>query len=194
MRAVPILLALAGLTIPLLPGQAEAAVLLPGHRLFWNGIAGSFGPTFGGEGPAVYGSIRLGLRLLPIVPELRLREGVAASGKPDERQVGGVAAGARVLLPAPPVLIPSFFVAFSHQHEVPMAAFRKAPLQSLFGVGEGIVHRSGFETGIGLELRPDPTGVFGIWADGTALIYPGTPGPPVTLLAEIGISLSFGPK
>lgn len=172
----------------------QAALLLPGHRLFWNGAAASFGPTFGGEGPAIYGTLKFGLRIFPLVPELRLREGVAAVGKAESRQIGAFSAGARVLLPAPPILIPSFFVAFSHQHEIPMASFKNAPFSSLFGMNDDTTHRTGFEGGLGLELRPDPSGVFGIWADGTVVVYPVTAGPPVTLLAEIGISLSFGPK
>ena len=173
---------------------ANAAGLLPGARPFWNGIGLSFGSTVGPAAPVIYGHLTLGLRLMILVPELTLREGVVGSGTPSARQVGDVAAGVRILLPSIPILVPSLRVAFTHQHELPWADFTAMPIQALLGVHKNTTHRTGIEGGLGLELRPDPLGVLGIWAQANALVFPGTPGPPVTVLAEIGIALSFGPR
>lgn len=177
----------------LAPLDASAAGLLPGMRPLWTGVGGGGGPTIPEGQGAGYGHITLGLRLLPVVPELTLREGVAAVGTSEMRQVGTVAAGARFLLPSLPILVPSLRIAFSHQHEAPWSIFVAQPMATLFGTGAGITHRTGFEAGAGLELRLDPKGIVSIWTQANALVYPGSKGPPVTVVIEGGIAFSAGP-
>lgn len=171
-----------------------SAGLLPGVRPLWTAIGASGGPTIAGGEAAAYGHLSLGLRLMPVVPELTLREGIVGAGTPTMRQVGSFAAGARFLLPALPILVPSFRVAFSHQHEQPWAEFQEAPLASVFGVHQKITHRTGFEAGGGIELCLDPKGILSLWVQGTAMVYPGSAGPPVTVLVEGGIAFSAGPR
>lgn len=163
------------------------------ERPVWLGLGGAGGISAGEVSGVAYFNLTLGLRLAPIVPEFTLRQGLRGKGSA-EMQVGGVAVGARFLLPRLLATRGYFRLAFSQQHEVQWDHFLGAPMKTLFGVGEGLTHRSGFETGGGVELRLGPRGVVGFWAQGTLLVFPGTAGPPVTTVLEAGLSFSIGPK
>jgi len=135
--------------------------------------------------------VSLGLRLLPIVPELGLRLG--PSGDP-ATVLGNFWAGLRVMLPAPPFLRPNFRIAFSHMNELESSRWDQAPFQGLFGTHPDTRHRPGFETSLGLELMADPKKVLGIWVQATAIVLPDDLGPPFTGLIEFGLSFEAGPN
>jgi hypothetical protein len=187
------LLLLALLTAP----DLATAGPMAGERPVWFGI----GPGFSGTAPApdVGGGIAthftLGLRLLPVSPELILRDGIAGLGSSNLRHVGGVGAGVRFLLPKLAILRGTFRVAFAHQHELAWGLYTEnigSVLKATFGVHEKIVHRTGFELGGGLELTPIPGGPLGFYVQVNAIVLPETEGPAVTVMTELGLSVAVG--
>lgn len=173
--------------------SANAAVKPFSERIVWMGF-GAAGGLSGGEVAGVgYLNFTLGLRFFPVVPEFTLREGIRGRAEA-QTHIGGVAAGARFLLPKLGPVRGYFRVAFSHQHEVQWDHFLGAPFKTLFGVDDGINHRSGFETSGGVELKLGPKGILGLWVQATLMVFPETAGPPVTAAAEGGLSIAFGPK
>ncbi|MBN93723.1 MAG: hypothetical protein CL928_06550 [Deltaproteobacteria bacterium] len=178
----------------LLGASAAQAGILYGGRPLWIGVGGAMGGrvSLEGESPgALMGDLGVGLRLLPIVPEVGLRLG--PSGDP-AIVLGSFWAGVRVMLPSPPFLRPNFRIAFSHMNELEGAKWSAAPFQGLFGTHPDVRHRPGLETSIGLELMADPKKVLGIWAQATAIVLPDQQGPPFTGLIEIGVSFEAGPN
>jgi len=162
-------------------------------RVVWMGFGGGGGVSGGDVSGVGYLNFTFGLRLLPVVPEFSLRDGLRGTTGVDTH-VGGVAIGARFLLPRLLIARGYFRLAFSQQHEIPWDRFLEAPLQSVFGFGEGLSHRSGFEGGGGVEIKLGPKGIVGLWAQGTVLVFPESAGPPVTAVVEAGLSLALGPK
>jgi len=178
----------------LLGASAAQAGILYGGRPLWIGVGGATGGRVALEGDntgAIMGGLGIGLRLLPIVPEVGVRIGPA--GDP-ATVLGNFWAGVRVMLPAPPFLRPNFRIAFSHMNELEGAKWEETPFQGLFGTHPDVRHRPGFETSIGLELMADPKKILGIWVQATALILPDELGPPFTGLIEFGVSFEAGPK
>ncbi len=174
-----------------LAAPAAANVFPLGERPFYLAIGGS-GAIAGVEDSGVgYANLTLGLRFIPLSPEITVREGL---GRDPLHHLTSIAAGARVLLPKLLILRGSFRFAFSHQHELLFTKAQADPGKAIFGIHEEMTHRSGFETGMGLELMPDPKGIFGIFAQVNALFFPASAGPPFYVLGEFGISLSFGPQ
>ena len=172
---------------------AHAAKKPLSERIVWLGLGGGGGLSGGDVSGVGYLNFTLGVRLLPVVPEFSLREGFR--GKDGvEMHIGGVAVGARFLLPKLLIARGYFRLAFSHQHEVQWEYFLDRPFKTLFGVDDGLTHRSGFEAGGGVEVKLGPKGIFGLWAQATVLVFPLTAGPPVTAVIEGGLSISIGPK
>jgi hypothetical protein len=188
------------LILPLTLWATPAQAGLLNERPIWVGVGFSGGgalttpvETFG----TGYGHLHLSLRLLPVAPEVILREGIAGKRGGLPFHHGGLAAGVRILLPKFLVLRPSLRVAFSHEHRTTWAHLKTEPIKVIFGVAEGIEHRSGAETGFGLELQLDPKGHVHLALDGTAQFLfaddgwdPGT----FTGLWEIGVRFALGPK
>jgi hypothetical protein len=171
--------------------RAEAAGLPFNERPLWMAFGVAGGATAVEGAGAAYTHFTVGLRFIPVVPEISWREGIG--GQP-HRHLTSIAAGGRFLLPAPPGLNPNFRFAFSHQHELPFDEFLDQPFAAIFGTHKQISHRTGFEAGAGLELCLDPKGVLGIWAQATVLVFPGTAGPPATVIGEGGLSVAVGPR
>jgi hypothetical protein len=116
--------------------SANAAAKPFSERIIWIGF-GAGGGLSGGEVAGVgYLNFTLGLRFFPVVPEFTLREGIRGTSSV-ETHIGGVAAGARFLLPKLGPVRGNFRLAFSHQHEVQWDQFLAAPLKALFGVDDG---------------------------------------------------------
>ena len=173
--------------------SANAAAKPFSERIIWIGF-GAGGGLSGGEVAGVgYLNFTLGLRFFPVVPEFTLREGIRGKSSV-ETHIGGVAAGARFLLPKLGPVRGNFRLAFSHQHEVQWDQFLAAPFKALFGVDDGINHRSGVETGGGVEVKLGPKGILGLWVQATVMVFPLTEGPPVTTVVEGGLSIALGPK
>jgi hypothetical protein len=172
----------------LLAAPASAA---PPPRPVW--VAGSLG---GGGEPgftdgAAFGALAVGLRLLPVVPEFGFREGIAG-GSAIRREQGGIWFGVRFMPPAPQPFAPSFRFAFSHRHDAPIDVFLANPGKVLFGVSPGIVHRTGFETGAGLDVLLDRNGILGLFTQVTAVVMLDGQGWPLAVLGEVGLALHVG--
>ena len=185
MRSTPAVLAL---VLLLLPAAAEAGPL--GERPVWFGLGGAGGIGVVEDSALGYVNLTIGLRLIPVVPELTIREGIGADPK---RHLTSIAAGARFLFPKLAVLRGSARIAFAHQHETRWEALLEDVPAGLFGTHEETVHRTGFEGGLGLDLMLDPNGIVGIWGQINALVFPATLGPPTYVLGELGVSFAVGP-
>jgi|GEM_PF-1557364 len=191
-RLLPLLL------VALLSTPAHAGLL--NERPIWIGGGLSGGgalttpvQTFAGG----FGHLNLSVRLIPVVPELILREGVFGKKSRLPFHHGGLAAGVRVLLPRFLVVRPSFRVAFSHEHRTTWEHLKAEPLKVIFGVADGIEHRTGAETGFGLEATLDPKGHIHLGLDGTLQMLfaddgfdPGT----FTGLWEVSVKFALGPR
>ncbi len=192
-RRLPLFLAAVAFVGVLLTAPRGAHSKPLSERVLWLGFGGSGGVAAGDFGGVSYLNFTLGVRLLPVVPEVTLREGMRGQAEV-QTHVSGVAVSARFLLPKLLAARGFLRVGFSHQNEAPWATFLDSPGETLFGVGDGIDRRSGFEAGGGLELKLGPKGIVGLWLQGTALVFPLTDGPPVTIIAEGGLSFGLGPK
>ncbi len=186
---LPILAILAVATIA--PTRAYAKGFGSGLRPLWVGIGGAGGGELGEPVAAGYGSFTVGLRLIPIVPEVIIREGVSGTTTALRQHHGSIALGARVLLPPLGIVRPNLRLAFSHRHDAPLEIFKAQPFKVLFGTAEGITHRSGFETGGGLEISLGK--VVGLWGQGTLVVLPTEGHNPVSGLWELGVSFAIGP-
>ncbi len=189
-RSVPLVFLLCVLAAP------ASAAPMSGERPVWLGIGSGFSGTAPDEfvGGGITGNVTLGLRLLPVSPELILREGVAGLGSDDVRHLAGIGAGVRILFPRLLIARATARVAFAHQHELAWDLYTEsleAGIQSTFGVHDKIVHRSGFEVGGGIELSAPPFPL-GFYARVGAIVLPGTEGPPLTIQTEIGLSIAIG--
>jgi hypothetical protein len=109
----------------------------------------------GGEGSAWRGDVagfvglRLGYRFIDAVgPYINLRAGYANTNQRilELLQIG-VQAWARIGFARPYARF-----GFVHQHEEPWAGVQNDLFGALFGVGDGITHRGGFEGAIGVDL------------------------------------------
>lgn len=176
-----------------LPSTAFATDWASGLRPLWVGIGGAGGGAIGTSDGAGYASLTVGLRLIPVVPEVTIREGFSGRGSTLLHHHGNIALGARVLLPGLAGLRPNVRLGFSHRHDAPIEVFKAKPLAVIFGTGEGITHRSGIETGGGLELSVGPKKVVGLWFQGTVVVLPSPDLVPVTGLIEGGVSFALGP-
>lgn len=183
-------------TVLSFPATADAGPMA-GERPVWFGLG--VGASGTGPQPDVGGgtsaNLTVGIRLLPVSFELILREGVAGLGSDDVRHIAGVGGGVKFLPPRLGPLRATVRVAFAHQHELAWDLYTESlgsALRSTVGIHDAIVHRSGIEVGGGLEVLPDPNVPFGLYAQTSAIILPGTAGPPVTIQTEIGLAIAVG--
>jgi len=181
------LLALATMT----PARAHAKGFGSGLKPLWIGIGASGGGELGEPIGAGYGNLTVGLRLIPIVPEVTIREGVSGDSGALRMHHGSIALGARVLMPPLGPVRGTLRLAFSHRHDAPIEIFKAQPFKVLFGTADGISHRSGLETGGGLEIKLGK--VVGLWAQGTLVLLPSEGLNPVSGLWEGGVSFAIGP-
>lgn len=91
-------------------------------------------------------------------------------------------------------LRPYLRLAFVHQHEEPLPAFREDAFGAIFGVGDGIRHRGGFGSSLGLDI-PLHKGkstelVFG--ADTSGSWFPDPRGPKAYIGGSLWLGLNFG--
>ncbi|MEE2827636.1 MAG: hypothetical protein VX498_00490 [Myxococcota bacterium] len=188
------LLALACLLLSTTPAHAGAKPF--SQRPLWIGVGGAGGAS--AEDPAGVGYFHLttGIRLLPVSIELTVREGRRGQTA-SSTHLTGVAAGARILLPRILMLQGYFRIAYSHQKETGWGNFLQAPVRTFFGVEDGLNSRNGIEAGGGLEVSLGPLGpggTIGLWAQGTVLLFPDSPGPIFTSIIEGGLFFALGPK
>lgn len=134
------LLALAGtsLATPSRAGEIQLAALAGGQGSAWRSdVTGFVG-------------LRFGYRFKDIVaPYIMLRAGYANT---DERILEMLQIGVQLWLKID-AWRPYARLGLVHQHEEPWAAVKTEPFGALFGVGDGIRHRGGFEGAIGFDRR-----------------------------------------
>lgn len=85
-------------------------------------------------------------------------------------------------------------LAFVHQHEEPIPAFREDPFGAIFGVGDGIRHRGGFGSSLGVDV-PVHKGkstelVLGVDTSGS--FFPDPRGPKAYIGGSLWLGLNFG--
>ncbi len=188
-----ILLILVALMVVTIAPHSAGASWAEGLRPLWISVGGAGGGGMGTDVGQGYGTVTVGLRLVPIVPEVTLREGVSGEGATLLHHHGNIALGARILLPGPPFLRPNVRFAFSHRHDAPIDLLRAKPFGVLFGTTEGIAHRAGFETGAGVELNFGPERIVGLFVPGTLVVLPPANHELFTGLVEAGVTFSLGP-
>ncbi|MEZ4441076.1 MAG: hypothetical protein R3B72_18400 [Polyangiaceae bacterium] len=106
-----------------------------------------------------YSNLRIGVRFWEIVaPYAGLSLGY---GTVDTRMLTMVTIGAQVWLPLP--LNPYLRVGALHQHEESVSVIAGDVGKALFGVGDGIRHRPGFEGAAGVDIP--------FWEDGDMMVY-----------------------
>lgn len=86
------------------------------------------------------------------------------------------------------------FVGFTHHHETPLEIAIDNPLSTVFGVEDGIIHRSGFAVGGGWSFADLPF-LPRIYPEATVKLsyVPDHGGPMVYGFASFGFSVGLGP-
>jgi hypothetical protein len=117
---------------------------------------------------AFYQSLKLGLRFADFASIDAV--GRLGYGLVDDRVLTYVSLGT-TLYGRLGIARPNARVAFVHQHEEPMSAYRHDPFGALFGVGDGIRHRGGFGGSLGCDFvvhrGPRTEMVLGLDTNGT---------------------------
>lgn len=173
----------------------QAALAADDPRLWLQGaLVGGVGPATSVSGTGgVVGAIGVALGKDPdrcLALEVRTRE-MAASA--EARVVGGVYGDLRW----PAGVGPYALVGFAHHHETPLDEAGEHPVATALATYAGINHRTGFELGAGWDFSapydaPDVLRRLRPTTRLSAVVLPGTPGPPVYVVAEIGLSLGLG--
>lgn len=121
------------------PMRLEAVVGLGGLKTEWRGDAGA------------HSILRLGLR--PNDYFSVYFQGRLGYGAVDERMLTLVSLGAQLWpLGQGEHVSPFLRLSIAHQHEETLFVVKDDPLGALFGIGDGIRHRGGFEGALGADL------------------------------------------
>lgn len=154
------------------------------------------GTAYGGastweKDPMVQGALHLGFEFLDIVSvDLVGRMGYAAV---DERMLMMVGIGTKLALPFD-LVIPHLRLTAIHAHETPVEAMDHDTFGHIMGVGDGIRHRFGIESALGLSVvfaRVKKT-AFLAQAEGYVDAFPDDRGPIVSGGAGLGIGVQVG--
>jgi hypothetical protein len=170
--------------------SAAAGAARAGEALVAIGLGGE-GSSWRTDG-AGFGSLQLGFRFADIVaPYFSVRLGY---GTVDQRLLTLVQLGAQVWAKIGRVR-PYARFGLVHQHEESMAAAAMDKFGALFGVGDGIRHRGGFEGGIGADFpfRRYKSWEFKATVEGIVTGFPDPRGPSVYggALAGLGVHYSL---
>lgn len=184
-RRGPIAAAIVALPLALLGGAGVASA---GDFQLDVGAGGALS-TWRGDGTG-FGSLKIGYRFLDLIaPYFLVRIGYGAV---DERLLTLVSLGAQLwgrLGPTRPYLR----LGLVHQHEETMSAVSNDAFGALFGVGDGIRHRGGFEGAIGLDFPLKRVKKLEVHAtlEGLVTGFPDERGPAVYGGALMGIGLNY---
>ncbi len=121
--------------------------------------------------------------------ELTGREGYWSA---DQRIVSTIGLSVRIRM------TPAVFAhaGLAHQHEAPLALMREQPIGAAAGTAAGLLHRSGFQAGLGAEV-PLPIGSQQRWRwriELGASLFPDPHGQQVQGWLEQGIALDIGKR
>jgi hypothetical protein len=92
-------------------------------------------------------------------------------------------------------LRPSLRLAFVHQHEEPAPGVRADPYGTVFGVGDGIRHRAGFGSSLGLDypIQKTKSGIeVTVGIDTSGVWFPDPRGPKLYAGGGLWLGLNFG--
>jgi hypothetical protein len=91
-------------------------------------------------------------------------------------------------------LRPYVRAAFVHQHEEPMPGVREDPFGAAFGVGDGIRHRAGFGSSLGLDLpiQKSKNLELVVGVDASGVWFPDPRGPTLYAGGALWLGLNFG--
>lgn len=175
------LLVLSGLSLsePASAGEIQLSALAGGQGSSWRSdVTGFVG-------------LRFGYRFKDVVaPYLLLRAGYANT---DQRIVELIQIGVQAWARIGPTR-PYARFGFVHQHEEPWAAVKSDTFGWLFGVGDGIRHRGGFEGALGVDLPFAEHRGFQFHATIEALLtgFPDVRGPKIYGGGVVGIGFNYG--
>lgn len=150
---------------------------------------GGIGSAWRSDG-AFVGGLRTGIEFGDIAAvELLGRIGYATV---DERLIELVGIGGRFTIPVDPVR-PYARVGLVHQHESPVAGVPEDPFGALFGVGDAIRHRGGFEFGLGAAFPFAQTRYFSFYAHAEAVVdwFPDERGPSFYAGGNAGVGFDY---
>jgi hypothetical protein len=152
-------------------------------------LAGGEGSAWRGDGAGFVG-LRIGYRFLDVVaPYIMLRAGYAnINQRLLELLQIGVQAWARI-----GIVRPYARFGFVHQHEEPWAAVEGDVFGALFGVGDGIAHRGGFEGALGMDVpfKQLKSWQFHGTVEGFCTGFPDTKGPAAYGGAILGLGFNY---
>ena len=180
-RTAPALLALAALSMP---GSASAGEIQVAAG------PGVYGSSWRGD--ATGGSaLRLGYRFADVIAVDYI--GRLGYGTVNDRVITYLSLGATVYGRVWK-LRPYARLAFVHQHEESTSAVKDDPWGATFGVGDGIRHRGGGGTSLGLDLPLMKTKVveLTLGIDSSAAYFPDPRGPKVYAGGALWLGMNFG--
>jgi hypothetical protein len=152
-------------------------------------FAGGQGSSWRSDG-AAFGSLKLGVRFLDLLaPYFLARVGY---GTVDQRMLTLVSIGGQIWGRLG-FTRPYARIGLAHQHEESAAVVQTDPFGALFGVGDGIRHRGGFEGGLGIDLPFKSTRKVEFHATIDSLItwFPDPRGPKIYAGASAGLGLNY---
>lgn len=186
-RSAPLAAAAAlGLTLLAAPrparaaGEIQAAVGLGGQGASWSGKADGSG----------FGAMKIGFRFADVVaPYFLFRFGYANI---DERFLTHLSLGVQAWLPTRYVR-PYARFGFVHQHEETWSSVKAEPFGTIFGVGDGIRHRGGFDGALGMDIpfARNKSWQFHFLVEGVVTGFPDEKGPPVYGGGMAGLGLNY---
>lgn len=184
-----------------LRGALGAAIVTFGVLTFSPGDARA-GEIQLASGPGVYASswrgdgsfsqgLRLGYRFADLVAIDLL--GRLGYGTVDERMITYVSLGGTIYGRLGRVR-PYARLAFVHQHEEPLPGVAEDPFGAIFGVGDGIRHRGGFGTSLGLDVPVAKSGKteLTLGFDVSGSYFPDPRGPQLYGGGSLWLGLNFG--
>jgi hypothetical protein len=145
------------------------------------------------RGDATFGqALKVGYRFADLIAVDAL--GRLGYGTVDERVITYLSLGGTLYGRLGP-LRPYARLAFVHQHEEPTPGVREDPYGTVFGVGNGIRHRAGFGSSLGVDFPIQKTKsgtevVVGI--DTSGVWFPDPRGPKIYAGGALWLGLNFG--
>ncbi len=154
------------------------------------GGPGAYGSSWRGDG-SVGPALRLGYRIKDIVAIDTV--GRLSYGTVDERLITYLSLGGTLYGRLGRVR-PYVRLAFVHQHEEPMPGVRDDPFGVVFGVGDGIRHRAGFGSSVGLDvpIAATKSAQVVVGVDVSSVWFPDPRGPALYVGGALWLGLNFG--
>ena len=151
---------------------------------------GAQGSTWRGDG-ALSSSLKLGVRFMDLVAiDALTRLGYAAV---DDRVLTYLSLGGTIYGRIGTRVRPFGRLALVHQHEEPTSSVRHDPVGAVFGVGDGIRHRGGFGSSVGVDVVvvKGQKAAFNVGADANGTWFPDPRGPAIYYGGGLWVGLDY---